>query len=146
MMSCAVCTVHMEMRSTDFLVEPQNRQVQFNDLGLKIIVTVSWFEPQNQAGYGFSVASQNRREDNLTWDTCRDLAACFTCKQVVLGFRSLVSRLIEARRWVVHVASSRRLHRVETEDGRVDATECIRPFYPKITVFYVLDPRGNLVF
>jgi hypothetical protein len=26
-------------------------------------MTVSWFEPQNQAGYGLSVAPQNRWED-----------------------------------------------------------------------------------
>jgi hypothetical protein len=24
--------------------------------------------------------------------------------------------------------------------------DCVRPFYPKISVFYVLGPRGNLVF
>jgi hypothetical protein len=38
---------------------PQNRQLQFDDLGLKITVTISWFGPQNQAGFGLSVASQN---------------------------------------------------------------------------------------
>jgi hypothetical protein len=32
-------------------------------LGLKITTIVSWFGPQNQAGYGLSVASQNRQED-----------------------------------------------------------------------------------
>jgi hypothetical protein len=75
---------------------PQNRQVKFGDLGLKITVTVSWFGPQNHAGYGFLVASQNRREDNSTWGTRRDLAACFACKQVVLGFPYLASRLTDA--------------------------------------------------
>jgi hypothetical protein len=30
-------------------------------LDLKITATVSWFEPQNQVGYGLSVAPQNRR-------------------------------------------------------------------------------------
>jgi hypothetical protein len=34
----------------------QNRQLQFGDLSLKITVTVSWFGPQNQAGFGLSVA------------------------------------------------------------------------------------------
>jgi hypothetical protein len=47
-----------------FLVEPQNRQLQFGDLGLKIIAMVYWFVPQNQAGYGFSVAPQNLWEDD----------------------------------------------------------------------------------
>jgi hypothetical protein len=32
-------------------------------LVLKITAMVYWFEPQNQAGYGLSVVSQNRRED-----------------------------------------------------------------------------------
>jgi hypothetical protein len=42
---------------------PQNRQPRFADLSLKITVTSSWFAPQNQAGYGLSVAPQNRWED-----------------------------------------------------------------------------------
>jgi hypothetical protein len=64
---CAICIMHKETRSTCFLVEPQNqghrvsrfksqnRQLRFGDLGLKITATVSWFEPQNQVGYGLSV-------------------------------------------------------------------------------------------
>jgi hypothetical protein len=40
---------------------PQNRQLWFDDLGLKITATVSWFGPQNQVGFGLSVAPQNRR-------------------------------------------------------------------------------------
>jgi hypothetical protein len=85
---CAVCTMHMETRSASFLVEsqnqgrwfvsglasklighvfwfmPQNQQLRFGDLGLKITTTVSWFVPQNQAGLGLSVAPQNRRRDD----------------------------------------------------------------------------------
>jgi hypothetical protein len=38
---------------------PQNRQLRFVDLNLKITVTVSWFGPQNQAGFGLSVVPQN---------------------------------------------------------------------------------------
>jgi hypothetical protein len=53
---------------------------------------------------------------------------------------------VEARRWVVHVALSQRLRRVKAEDEWVDVTGCVRPFFPKITVFYVLDIMGNLVF
>jgi hypothetical protein len=41
----------------------QNRQLWFVDLGLKITTAVSWFGPQNQAGFGLSVAPQNRRRD-----------------------------------------------------------------------------------
>jgi hypothetical protein len=43
--------------------EPQNRHLWFGDLGLKITVTVSWFGPQNQAGFGLWVASQNQRRE-----------------------------------------------------------------------------------
>jgi hypothetical protein len=39
-----------------FLFGPQNWQLQFGDLGLKIIAMVSLFGPQNQAGYGLSIA------------------------------------------------------------------------------------------
>jgi hypothetical protein len=38
------------------------------------------------------------------------------------------------------------VHRDEGEDGWVDAMACVGPFYPKIIIFYVLGPRGNLVF
>jgi hypothetical protein len=40
---------------------PQNWQLRFSDLGIKITATVSWFGPQNHAGFGLSVAPQNRR-------------------------------------------------------------------------------------
>jgi hypothetical protein len=78
-MPCVVCTVHMEMRSVGFFdepqnqgrrflsglaskplgrflpVRPQNRQLRFGDLGIKITVTVFWFGPQIQLSYGLSV-------------------------------------------------------------------------------------------
>jgi hypothetical protein len=37
----------------------QNRHLWFGDLGLKITAMVSWFGPQNQAGFGLLVAPQN---------------------------------------------------------------------------------------
>jgi hypothetical protein len=48
--------------------------------------------------------------------------------------------------WMVHVTSSRRLSRVKAEDGWVDVTGCVRPFYPNFVIFYVLVPRGILMF
>jgi hypothetical protein len=33
-----------------FWFGPQNRQLGFDDLGVKITATVSWFRTQNQAG------------------------------------------------------------------------------------------------
>jgi hypothetical protein len=45
---------------------PQNRQLRFGDLDIKIIATIFWFEPQKQAVFGLSVAPQNpRREDSV---------------------------------------------------------------------------------
>jgi hypothetical protein len=75
----------------------------------------------------------------MTWGTRRDLVACFAWKQVELGFLNLASRL-------VHVASSRRLRRVQAKGGRVIAMGCIRPIYLNFVVFYVLGHRGILVF
>jgi hypothetical protein len=64
----------------------------------------------------------------------------------MLGFTSLPIRLAEARLRMVHVASSLRLRREIAEDGLVDTTGCVRPFYPKITVFSVLGLTGIIVF
>jgi hypothetical protein len=33
---------------------------------------------------------------------------------------------------------------VEAKDGRVDATGCIRLFYPNFAIFFVLDHKGSL--
>jgi hypothetical protein len=63
--SCAVCTVHVEMRSTNFLIEPQNQGRwfisdlaskslgQFLRFGLKTGADGFLVEPQNQGGGGF---------------------------------------------------------------------------------------------
>jgi hypothetical protein len=66
-MPYVVCTVHKEMRRAGFLVWPQNQgrrvsrfgpqnwQLRFGDLAHKITTTISWFGPQNHAGYGLSL-------------------------------------------------------------------------------------------
>jgi hypothetical protein len=48
--------------------------------------------------------------------------------------------------WIVHVALSQMLRRVDAGDGRVDATGFIGPCYLYFIIFIVLGPRGNLVF
>jgi hypothetical protein len=131
---CVVCTVDKEMRSVDFLVEPQNLgrrfvsslpskplgqvvsgltskalgrflpvfpqnrwwrvsqfgpqnwQFWFDDLGVKIIVTVSCFGSQNQAGYGLLVTT---------------------------------TKLMGALRWRGHASRSSGLLRLEAGQGRV---------------------------
>jgi hypothetical protein len=47
--------------------------------------------------------------------------------------------------WMVHVASSQRSHGDEAKDERIDATGCIRLFYPKFVIFVVLGHKGSLL-
>jgi hypothetical protein len=47
------------------------------------------------------------------------------------------------RRMIWCGAPSRRLRRVVAEDGRVDAMGYVGPFYHKIIILYVFDPRGK---
>jgi hypothetical protein len=56
-----------------------------------------------------------------------------------------VSKLTEARRWVVHVAPSHRSCE-EVKDGWVDAMDCVGPYYPCFTVFIILGLRDILFF
>jgi hypothetical protein len=56
------------------------------------------------------------------------------------------SELMEERRRVAHVTSSWRSRENEVEDGRVNETGCIGPFYPYFVVFVVLGHRCILVF
>jgi hypothetical protein len=41
----------------------ETKQLRFGDLGVKITAMVSWFGPQNEAGFGLSVAPQNQRRE-----------------------------------------------------------------------------------
>jgi hypothetical protein len=134
-----------------FLFEPQNQSGgRFSGLDLKtdssgLVIYASksprWFLSLDPKMMWASVCWLRHKIDRgrSARDTHRDLAACFAWKQVWLGFPS------EARRWVVHVAPSRRLRRRQVEDGRVDATDCIGPCYPTFVVFNVLCPRGIVV-
>jgi hypothetical protein len=123
---------------------PQNQQLPFGDLILKITATVSWFVPQTKQASVYRLC--HKIDGGRTvWDTRRDLAAYFVWKQVTVGFFSLALRLAEARRWVVHMAPSRRLRRDHVEDGRVDMMGCVRPCYPCFAVFNVLCSRGIVV-
>jgi hypothetical protein len=140
-----------------FLVEPQNQGGGgFLGLGLKngssgLVIWASK-SPRRFLGLGLktmwaSVCRLCHKIDvwRSAWDMRRDLAACFAWKQVWLGFPSLACRLAEARRLVVHVAPSRRLYQRQDEDGRVDATGCVEPYYPTFAIFNVSRPRGIVV-
>jgi hypothetical protein len=158
-MPCVVCTVHMEMRSTCFLFEPQNQGRWFiSGLGLKTgsYSVVIWASKSPRRFLGLCLKTKRAmvcrlchktdRKMKMAWGTRWDLAAWFAWKQVGLGFPSLASRLSEARRRVVHVAPSWRSREDQVEDGWVDATSCIGPYYPYFIIFDVLGPRAILVF
>jgi hypothetical protein len=88
-------------RWSGFLVEPQNQGGGgFPSLGLKTggssLVICASKSPRRFLGLGLktkwvSVCRLHYKTDGgrLTWDTCRDLAACLASKQVWLGFPSL---------------------------------------------------------
>jgi hypothetical protein len=124
---------------------PQNQQLRFGDLGLKITVAVSWFGSQNHAGYGLSVAPQNRWEGDGVGHASIS-SGLLRMETSRVGFPSLASSLVEAGWWVVHVAPSQRLHRGQVEDGRIDTLGCVGPCYPCFAIFIVLDPRVIVVF
>jgi hypothetical protein len=46
-----------------FRFGPQNRQLRFGDLDIKITPTVFWFGPQNHVGFVLSIVPQNRQRE-----------------------------------------------------------------------------------
>jgi hypothetical protein len=99
-------------------------------------MTFSWFSPQNQAGYGLSVAQQNRREGDDVRHASRS-SGLLRVDVSQARVPQFTSRLAEERLRVVHVAPSRRFCRIQAEDGWVDAVGCIGPFYPRIIIFCI---------
>jgi hypothetical protein len=69
-----------------FLFVPQNRQMRFGDLGHKITATFFWFGHQNQVAMIYRLPHKTDRMMKTAWNTHRDLATCFSCKWVGLGF------------------------------------------------------------
>jgi hypothetical protein len=114
---CVICTVHKETRSAGFLVEPQNlgrrvsqfepqnRQLWFGDLCLKITAMISWFVPQNKVGDGLSVAPQNQREEDDMGHASRS-SGLLHRKVSWARVSQFASKLAEEQQRVVHVASS----------------------------------------
>jgi hypothetical protein len=103
----------------------------------KITTMVSWFVPQNQVCYGLLVVPQNRRMDE-------DDAGHAPRSSGLLCLEVSRDRVSQSRlktgggaMWMVHVVSSHRSYGDEAEDERVDATDCIRLFYPNFAVFVV---------
>jgi hypothetical protein len=107
-------------------------------LDLKITTMISWFGPQNQAGFGLSVELQNRHEDEdgARYASKSSGFLCDKASRVSVSHSGLKTGGGVA--WMVHVASSRMLRRDQAEDGRVDVTGYIGLFYPNFIIFYVL--------
>jgi hypothetical protein len=127
-----------------FRVGSQNRQLWFVDLGIKITVTVFWFEPQNQMGFGLSVAPQNRQREvgaghvSRSRDLLRVEATLSRVSQS--GLKTDEGAMMgNARGTIAKVASE------ANEDGWVDAMGCVGPSYPTFTAFNVLDTRDIVV-
>jgi hypothetical protein len=103
-------------------------------------MTVSWFGPKIQAGYGLSVVPQNQWEyEDGAGHTLRSsgmlrLEAC----RARVSQSGLMTGGGTAR--MVHVASSWRSHVDETENGWVDGMGCIGLFYPNCH-FYCIRPQ-----
>jgi hypothetical protein len=109
-------------------------------------VTVSWFVPQNQVGYGLSVVPQNQQEH-------KDGVEHMSRSSGLLHLKASRARVSQfglktggGTMWMVHMASSRRSRGVEVEDGRVDVMGCIGLLFPNFVIFTVLSPTGILVF
>jgi hypothetical protein len=79
---------------------PQNCQIQFGDLGLKITATVFGLDLKTKPATICQLCHKIDGRMETVWDARRDLAAWFIWKQIRLRFSSLTSRLVEAwRRW-----------------------------------------------
>jgi hypothetical protein len=108
-------------------------------------VTVFWFGPQNQVGYGLLVAPQNRQEDEDDVGHTSRSSGLLHLKASRARVSQSSLKTGEGATQMVHVALSWRSLGDEAEDGRVDTMGCIRLFYPKFIVFVVLGHKGNLV-
>jgi hypothetical protein len=95
---------------------PQNRQLQFGELGLKITATVSWFGPQNQADFGLLVAPQNRQMEVSAGHASRS-SGLLRVEASQTRFSQSGLKTGGGATAVVHVAPSWRLHQNEVEDG-----------------------------
>jgi hypothetical protein len=145
-MLCAVCTVHVETRSTSFLVEPQNQGLRFvsglaskplrrfvSGLASKPLGRFLPVWAQNQWRRFLLILPQNRWWRFLpVWpeNRCRWFSR-FDLKTGGNGFPSLGLK-----------TGSFCL----VEDGWVNATGCVGSFYPNFAIFYVLGTSDILVF
>jgi hypothetical protein len=66
--SCAVCTVHVEMRSASFLLETQNQDCRFvSGLALKPLRRVSWLNLKTKVDGFFGLDHKTGNSDLVIW-------------------------------------------------------------------------------
>jgi hypothetical protein len=97
-------------------------------------MTIYFFVPQNQVGYGLLVAPQNRRKDE---DGAGHALRSSDFLHLEASRASVFQSSLKTGKyamWMVHVTSSQRSHGDEAEDGRVDAMGCIGLFYPNFVI------------
>jgi hypothetical protein len=124
---------------------PQNRQWRFGDLAHKINTMVFWFGPQNQVGYGLSIAPQNQWDDKDSIGHASRSSGLLHLEASRARISMSSLKTCRGAAWTMHVASSRRSRGDKVEDGRVDATGCIGLFYPNFVIFFVLGNKGSLI-
>jgi hypothetical protein len=127
------------------VVWPQNHSLRFSDLAHKITTMASYFGPQNQVGYGLSVAPQNQWEDEEGVGHASKSSGLLRLEMSRARVSQSSLKTGGGVTWMVHVASSQRLRGDEAEDGRVDVTCRIRLFYPNFIIFIVLGHKSSLV-
>jgi hypothetical protein len=98
-------------------------------------VRFSWFGLENQADFGLSVVSQNRRMEVDAVHASRSSGLLYVKSSLTRFFKSGIKTdgavtAGGARGTITEVASE------SVEDGRV-ATDCVRPCYPFFIVFYL---------
>jgi hypothetical protein len=106
---------------------------------LKITASVSWFRPQNQAGFGLLAAQQNQsREDGAGHASRSDGLLRHEASRARVfqsGLKTNGGATMGGARGIIA-----RLRRVKAEDGRVDATGYVGPSTPKtmFSIYYAL--------
>jgi hypothetical protein len=83
------------------------------------MVTISWFEPQNQVGYGLLVAPQNRHKDEDDAGHVSRSSGLLRLEASRASVSQSSLKIGGGTTQMVHVASSQRSRRDEDEDGRV---------------------------
>jgi hypothetical protein len=69
-------------------------------------MTVSWFELQNQVGYGWSVAPQNRRDDEDGMGHTSRSTGLLRLEASQAGVSQSSIKTGKGTTWMVHVAST----------------------------------------